>query len=191
MKGGVETTVGYKEWGAVCKALGTGGQSLLLRKGGIHEGREGFSFKHDRFWLFPTRFHAQSEQVRVDEQEDESGESGEWQVGDAVPLQYYCEAVWARTLSDWKKVAELERFHVWTESLVRERFDCGEVQQIHCALVRVSALAEPHMIPYQKKYGGCRTWVDLPALPERMESGPVLGKKEFSELARALEEIVG
>jgi hypothetical protein len=47
------------------------------------------------------------------------------------------------------------------------------------------------MIPYQKKYGGCRTWVDLPALPERMESGPVLGKKEFSELARALEEIVG
>jgi hypothetical protein len=127
----------------------------------------------------------------VDEDENGSGESGEWQVGDAVPLQYYCEAVWARTLSDWKRVAELERFHVWTESLVRERFDCGDVQQIHCALVRVSALAEPRMIPYQKKYGGCRTWVDLPDFPERLESGPVMGKEEFFELARALDEIVG
>jgi hypothetical protein len=47
------------------------------------------------------------------------------------------------------------------------------------------------MIPYQKKYGGCRTWVDLPALPERMESGPVLTDEEFAEIQRALEGIVG
>ena len=56
--------IGFKEWQVVCDALATGRQSILLRKGGIHEGREGFSFAHDSFFLFPTRFHAQGEHVR-------------------------------------------------------------------------------------------------------------------------------
>lgn len=36
--------IAFKEWDIVCKALEEGRQSLILRKGGIHEGREGFSF---------------------------------------------------------------------------------------------------------------------------------------------------
>ena len=47
----------FKEWAAVCEALATGRQSLILRKGGIHEGREGFRVEHREFWLFPTHFH--------------------------------------------------------------------------------------------------------------------------------------
>ena len=44
-------------------ALGRGEQIVILRKGGIAEGRGGFRAEHDRFWLFPTRFHQQSEGV--------------------------------------------------------------------------------------------------------------------------------
>jgi hypothetical protein len=50
---------GFKEWSLVCDALGAGAQSVILRKGGIHEGRGGFWWKHDRFFLFPTHFHEQ------------------------------------------------------------------------------------------------------------------------------------
>ena len=101
MNGGVEQCVGYKEWDAVCDALLGGQQHLLLRKGGIHEGREGFSFREERFVLFPTRFHAQAAQVRVTG--GPIAETGEWKVGEEVPVTAWCEALWARTLTDWKR----------------------------------------------------------------------------------------
>ena len=188
MNGPVEQIVSYKEWVSVCDALGAGRQHLLLRKGGIHEGREGFSFKHESFVLFPTRFHAQAEQIRVPC--EEGAEAGEWQVGDLVTIRYSCQAIWAKTLTDWEQVCRLEPYHVWSESLVRERFDCGEVQQIHCALVRVSALPVAVQLPYEKKYGGCRTWVDLPWDGERI-GAPVLSDEAFAEVRAEIEAIAG
>ena len=53
----------FKEWGVVVDALGSGEQIVVLRKGGIAEGREGFQVEHEKFWLFPTRFHQQAEGV--------------------------------------------------------------------------------------------------------------------------------
>ena len=46
--------IAFKEWAVVCAALASGQQSLILRKGGIHEGRDGFRVAHREFWLFPT-----------------------------------------------------------------------------------------------------------------------------------------
>ena len=46
----------------VVEALGLGEQIVILRKGGIAEGEAG-SGEHERFWLFPTRFHQQAEGV--------------------------------------------------------------------------------------------------------------------------------
>src|SRR5438034_7706733 len=58
-------SVGFKEWSLVCDALGRGDQSIILRKGGIAEGREGFSFRHREFFLFPTFFHEHMAKVRI------------------------------------------------------------------------------------------------------------------------------
>ncbi len=58
-------SIGFKEWAMVCEALARGRQSLIVRKGGIAEGREGFSFKHEEFHLFPTWFHEQAEKVNA------------------------------------------------------------------------------------------------------------------------------
>jgi hypothetical protein len=58
-------SVGFKEWSLVCDAFGRGEQSIILRKGGIAEGREGFSFRHREFFLFPTFFHEQVAKVRI------------------------------------------------------------------------------------------------------------------------------
>ena len=111
----MDQCVGYKEWLAVCDALLDGRQHLLLRKGGIHEGRRGFSFRHDAFAVFPTRFHAQAAQIRGPL--PVGGETDEWEVGEEVFFEVWCEAVWARTLSDWNQVKALESFHIWTEDL--------------------------------------------------------------------------
>ena len=57
---------GFKEWAVIVEALGQGEQIVILRKGGIAEGRDGFRAEHERFWLFPTRFHQQAECVAPD-----------------------------------------------------------------------------------------------------------------------------
>lgn len=180
--------IGYKEWEGVCAALAGGRQHLLLRKGGIHEGRAGFSFKHESFVLFPTRFHAQGDQL----QEKFTVSGGEWEAGDEVPLRCHLEAVWARTLTDWEMVARLANDHVWSEDLVRERFAWGEESSIHCALVRVRQASVDWTLSYEKKYGGCRTWVNLPESPAGwMESlQPVVSDEVFDENRARIESLL-
>ena len=58
-------SVGFQEWALVCEALGSGEQCILIRKGGIAEGRNGFGFRHTEFFLFPTFYHEQVGKIRL------------------------------------------------------------------------------------------------------------------------------
>lgn len=183
----------FKEWQVVCDALASGRQSLILRKGGIHEGREGFSFGAESFFLFPTRFHNQSQFVREGEVEP----GPEWQVGDLVPIRHHGEALWARTLTDWDKVAALEPFHIWTEETIRQRFDWEgkgmSAGSIHVALVRVREMAAPWELVYESRHGGCRSWVEIGEPPAGWDGGGrfAMGDDAFATMADRIESILG
>ena len=176
--------IGFKEWQVVCDALASGRQSILLRKGGIHEGRHGFSFAHESFFLFPTRFHVQGEQVR----EGIVTPLPEWQQGDPIRITHHAEALWAITLTEWDKVAALEPFHIYSAATVRERFDWegkGMASgSIHLALVRVRELAAPWEFPYEARFGGCRSWIQLPDPPAHWQktARPVLDEDALATL---------
>ena len=73
-------SVGFKEWALVCEALGRGEQSILLRKGGIAEGRSGFGFRHDEFFLLPTFFHEQIVKVRTPDAQIPAAREGEIEI---------------------------------------------------------------------------------------------------------------
>lgn len=181
---------GFKEWQVVCDALAEGRQAIIFRKGGIHEGREGFSFAEESFFLFPTRFHNQTQFVRSGTIDPKP----EWQVGESVRITHHGEAVWARTLTDWDKVASLQDLHIWTEETVRQRFDWegkGMASgSIHVALVRVRELEKAWEFPYEKKYGGCRSWIDLPDSSETVVGEPVIADKEFAALRGRLDGLL-
>lgn len=185
--------IGFKEWQVVCDALASGRQSIILRKGGIHEGRQGFSFAHESFFLFPTRFHAQGDQVR----EGDVKVMPEWQPGDRIRITHHAEALWAITLTDWEQVAALEPLHIYSDATVRDRFDWegkGMASgSIHVALVRVTELAEAWEFPYEKSYGGCRSWITLPTPPAGWEdtARPVLGDDSIATLADRLAPLKG
>jgi hypothetical protein len=49
--------IAFKEWALICRALATGQQTLVLRKGGIKEEGGDFQPNHPAFLLFPTYFH--------------------------------------------------------------------------------------------------------------------------------------
>lgn len=180
----MDSSIGFKEWQVVCDALATGRQSILLRKGGIHEGREGFSFAHDAFFLFPTRFHALGDQVR----EGTVKVMPEWQVGDEIRITHHAAARWAVTLTDWGQLAALAPQHIYSEATVRDRFDWegkGMASgSIHVALVRVRELATPWIFPYEARFGGCRSWIQLPAPPAGWDESarPVLDDEAMAQL---------
>lgn len=178
--------IAFKEWSLVCDALGSGQQSIILRKGGIAEGRDGFQFKHPEFFLFPTHFHEQAKHLRLPQgTEVPDIADGE---REHITVEYFAELVGTRVITDWDEACALEPLHLWTRDTVRERFDYQDCPGISLALVRVSRLSRPWNFPNEKRFGGCRSWVEIPEPPRDAfaERVPVLGDAAFGQLASEL-----
>ena len=164
-------SVGLKEWALVCEALGRGEQTVLLRKGGIAEGRDGFGFRHDEFFLFPTFFHEQMVKVRTRAAELPAPRDGE------IEIRYCARLEAQKEIDSWPQAAALEPLHILDESVVRERFEYkGAGLQV--ALVRVFRLDPFWIFPDAAAYGGCRSWVTLPDCPAATRFEPVLSERE-------------
>ncbi len=148
----------FKEWALVCKALGEGRQSILIRKGGIAEGKAGFRFLHQEFLLFPTWFHEQLEKTILSPDTLLPA-----QEEDSLEICYLASIEWIQLVEDFEKLQRIREFHILQDSVVHERFQYQERPGVHVALVRVFRLDPPHRIPYEKKYGGCRSWIDVPS----------------------------
>ena len=174
--------IGFKDWAIICDARGQGRQSLILRKGGIAEGRQGFRFKHEAFFLFPTQYHQQAERVRPEVlptlQTSSRPEEG------TVVIRYFFVMEWAEWIDDWETVARLEPFHVWREDVVRERFAYDDQRGLQCAFGRVYRLDSPWSFPDRPSFGGCRSWIDLPkSAAGEFSLQPVLTDDQHAALA--------
>ena len=164
---------GFKEWTLICEALGGGGQSLIIRKGGIAEGRAGFRFEHDDFLLFPTLFHEQVAKLKLPPTTPLPAprEDGQHSV------RYRVKVAWTRDVADFATVQRLAPFHLWQESELLKRFHYEEEKGrtgVSVAFVRVERLSAPFVFPDSSKYGGCRSWISLPELPPEIMCAPVL-----------------
>jgi hypothetical protein len=160
----------FKEWTLICEALASGAQSIIIRKGGIAEGRDGFRFKHADFLLFPTLFHEQVNKLKLPTETTLPQPPPDGQ--HAVSLAAHVE--WTRDVADWEKVKALAPFHIWTEAEIEKRFRQDDAPGVSVAFVRISRLSAPLIFPDSPKYGGCRSWIDVPDLPAGAELTPVI-----------------
>src|SRR3569623_3169439 len=96
--------------------------SLILRKGGSHEGRGGVEVKHKGFFLFPTWFHTQGEKLNWQAPDPERFVFPHEEGRQKVDVDYAArlEQVWRVT--EWEKIEALAPLHVWNDQMVRERF---------------------------------------------------------------------
>ncbi len=178
-------SVGFKEWALVCEALGRGQQSILLRKGGIAEGRAGFQFQHREFFLFPTFFHEQLGKVRTNAAEIPPQRSGD------IEIKFFAKLEESLLVTSWEMAAALEPFHILHNDVVRERFAYDETLGIYVGFVRVFRLTTPWIIPDLPAYGGCRSWVKLPELPGDIALKAVLADDEHAEQLEKLQLALG
>lgn len=150
--------IALKEWAIVTEALRRGTQRILLRKGGISEGPNGFQVEHNEFWMFPTQFHQTSDQVRI-EVADQLPSVPVPPAG-RVPLDVYAVVTGVEFCQDEAEVLRRVPEQILSEETVRDRFRY-RTPGLFVVSLEVFVAEAIHWIDDRPAYAGCRSWVPL------------------------------
>jgi hypothetical protein len=181
--------VALKEWAVVCRALETGRQVLLLRKGGIYEAAGEFRLEHRQFLLFPTYLHQDAKMLKPEDREG-------LERRDAEPTQVRLGAAGVVTdivrLGSRTQIDAADDEHVWAPPLIDMRFSYRPDNPLYVLLVRAYRLAAPVTVENTPAYAGCKSWVPLGRSIPVGGAEPVLDDEAYeSRRARILGAIGG
>jgi hypothetical protein len=171
--------IAFKEWAVVCAALASGRQMIILRKGGIEEGREGFRVAHREFWLLPTRFHQEPSQLKPDarllwdEVQLRQPPAGTF----LVDLYAAVEAV--EEVHDLATLDRLAGEHILSVDMIRQRFDYRH-PGLFVLAVRTFRIPTSYDVPDSPYIAGCKSWVELPEPLSTRGATPVLDTDAFA-----------
>jgi hypothetical protein len=163
--------VALKEWASVCRALESGRQMILLRKGGIYESAGEFEVESREFLLFPTYVHQKLEMLKEPDHggvEAKSEEPGEIVLSAAAVVTDIIE------LRSRGQFDAIDDEHIWTTPLIDMRFNYKPQNPLYLLLVRAYRLHEPQTIANTAAYAGCKSWVPLDLPVELGDALPVL-----------------
>ena len=180
-------TAALKEWSAAVHALLDGRQTVLLRKGGIHEKR--FDVAASRFLLFPTVAHSHAERVRP-EHRDLPAPAAADSTDDALVLRAGAKVVAAVEVNRPEVLDEIASLHIWTaESVKEDRLDFRPKHRLTVLVVQACPLGEPVRLDRAPEYAGCKSWVPLPVDPDW--GPPVHDAATLAEIADRVRRSVG
>jgi hypothetical protein len=181
------STPALKEWSAAVHAMLDGRQTVLLRKGGIHEKR--FDLSAGEFVFFPTIAHGHAERVRPEHRallEAAGSDSTE----DEIVVRAGAKVVAAVAVNRPEGLDDLLDTHIWTAASVRsDRVDFRPKHRLTVLVVQARALAESLRLPRDPAYAGCKSWVDLPVSPDWAE--PVHDDATLAAIAARVTASVG
>jgi hypothetical protein len=181
--------VAFKEWTIVVDALLRGEQILILRKGGIREGRGGFQVEHPEFFLFPTLFHQQRESVVIPgAQVRYDAIAPHFPPPETLRIEGFARVVEWRLVSSLDDAQRLRGQHIWRDEVIAERFDWGRDKQIHALAVRAFRLESPLKLPMRPSYGGCKSWIELEEDFNVEAAKPVLTDDAFAAKLQSFRE---
>jgi hypothetical protein len=155
--------IAFKEWAAICRALASGRQDVILRKGGIVEPNGTFAVDHHRFLLLPTFLHQSAEQLIPEARDLLDGIDADRPPEGSVVLMHEAEVLRATRTTSLEALDSFRSRHVWADAVVAERFHRWK-DELHVLEVAVTRLAEPLVFPWHDDYGGCKSWVSLHAV---------------------------
>ncbi|AQT80718.1 hypothetical protein B1R94_17800 [Mycolicibacterium litorale] len=180
-------TTALKEWSAAVHALLDGRQTVLLRKGGIGEKR--FAVAAEEFLLFPTVAHSHAERVRPEHRELLAAAAPD-STDEQVVVRAAAKVVGAVEVNRVDGLADIEDLHIWTAESVRaDRLDFRPRHRLTVLVVQATALAAPIRLTREPQYGGCTSWVQLPATAELGE--PVHDAAALAAVAARVRAAVG
>jgi hypothetical protein len=181
------TQPALKEWSAAVRALLDGRQTVLLRKGGVHEKR--FAVTASRFLLFPTVAHSHAERVRPEHRDLLDPAAADSTV-DALVIRAGAKVVAAVEVNLPEALDKIASMHIWTAESVRaDRLDFRPRHRLTVLVVQASPLVEPVRLARTPDYAGCKSWVPLPVAPAWAD--PVHDDAALQEIAERVRSSVG
>ena len=174
-----------KEWAVVCKAIESGDQILLFRKGGIMEFRNGFELKFKDFFLFPTFEHQARESIRskyhavldeiieknnyVNANEKTTATNSPSTTEEYTEVTSFVEITYFAEVSNLDQLKALEEFHIWTDAYVKTRFNYNPKKPLYLLLLRAYKLRNPIRILNKPQWIGCKSWIQIDSHDQDLE----------------------
>lgn len=139
-----------REWQTAVDRIAAGRAVVLIRKGGVAEGRTGFAAHEGRFGLLPTLFH----QTR----------SVEPSTAPAPPttVSVAAELVAAYSVPSDAELEPLTLFHPYLPSQLRTRQTYRPDRPLTVLVVRPLLLSEPFRLADGEIRTLCRSWAQVP-----------------------------
>jgi hypothetical protein len=206
------TIPALKEWAVVCKALETGRQTILFRKGGIMEYRQGFEVKHHNFFLYPTFEHQSRDHLQQDYLDELDIVLRNAPMNNRNTITTFAKAVEVRETTDEVKLRRLRRYHIWNDNYVNIRLKYNSKRAMSVIILRVYRMSQPLEIEARSEFAGCKSWIPIPIRylkgelsieQEKLQhnrtvqldsliehSEPVLGNSEFSDIVAYIQEVM-
>jgi hypothetical protein len=154
----------FKEWAVICRALATGRQDVILRKGGIVEPGGQFRLESREFLLLPTFLHQSAESILPKDRDLLEGiESDRPQEG-LVAFHHRARVTDAFAVSDEAALVALRPRHIWSDVIVEERFHRWR-RRLDVLVVTVTPLPAPLIFAWHDSYAGCKSWVQVQGEP--------------------------
>lgn len=179
----MEEQIALREWAVAVNALASGRQVIVLRKGGIAEETKEFRLESPRFCLFPSYEHQKPHLMKEEARETVLQTQAEALANpDKIRIAYYAEVIHDLEVTDEVTLQRLDAYHVWTHDYAAERLKWKRTKPLHVLVLRVYELDEPVSIAVDERYGGCKSWLSIPAIASK-KMRPVLTDEQFVERA--------
>jgi hypothetical protein len=181
-------TTALKEWSAAVHALLAGRQTVLLRKGGIHEKR--FEVSAREFLLFPTVAHSHTERVRP-EHRDLLAPAASDSTEEQIVVRAAAKVIAAVEVQRPETLDAIADLHIWTTDSVRaDRVDFRPKHMLTVLVVQASPLVAPLQLTRTPDFAGCKSWVPLPTAAVAA-GDPVYDEDVLQAIAERVRQRVG
>ncbi len=180
----------FKEWAVICRALATGRQVLILRKGGTSEETGKFRPEFREFLLLPTGFHQAPDHLLPEAQTFMREAEAEQPTPGRVSFSHYAVVTDAIRVETPAALRALRSEHIWSDTVVEERFHRWQEDGVHALIVRVFALPNPVGLEMKESYAGCKSWVNLDVDVPINGAAPVLSDEAFADRRAAIQKVL-
>ena len=185
-----KSNIALKEWAVTIKALDEGIQTILFRKGGIHEEGREFRIEHDRFLLYPTYEH-QSEELLKDKFRKvlyailhDLNDTKTLKIRNWATISHIAE------ITQMAQINALSPYYIWNNDYVYERLKWRPRKPLYMMILRIYRLLEPKTIELLPEYSGCKSWVNMRKEFSLVESRPVIKDHEFNQSLETIKSIL-
>ena len=185
-----KSNIALKEWAVTIKALDEGIQTILFRKGGIHEEGREFRIEHDRFLLYPTYEHQGEELLKEKFRKElctilhDSEDTYTLKIRNWATISHIAE------ITHMEQIKALSPYYLWNNDYLYERLKWRPRKPLNMLILRVYRLLEPKTIEILPEYSGCKSWVNINKEFSIVESRPILSDHEFNQNLKKIKAVL-